>query len=238
MSNLVEFHLRANDSEDLILPLSNFFAPIAPTKINKSELVKKSLDPITIVLTIGAAAGFPSWLAGRYIFDPLANKLEEWGECLSHIWKTSHKDRGISITVQFQYPTDTFTISIGETSNPESLKPIWVVVKQMVEVYSEARSSGIQIDELRCIPDGTREMLIIGYTNKRPRYIIDLKTKSLKEIKNSEIEDRTEDVWKLSQIVRSYEYKKMLFEKGFPVSAEELERYEKEIEANKTDISE
>ena len=238
MDNQVEFHLRAQDDDDIIKPLADFFAPVAPTKINKPELFFKSVEPLHIVLTIVSATGLASWASKRYLLDPLANRAEEWWEGISLLWKQSQINRSIELTVIFQFPTDTFTVDIGATSNPESLKPVWSNIQQACGLYAKARAEGVQIDQLRFIPDRTKDMLIIAYTENRPRYIADLRTSSLKKIKQSENDDRSIEITGVSILVRQYEYLNVLAESGHEVPAEKLLWLKEEIESKKNRIHE
>jgi hypothetical protein len=231
MTNHIELFLGAEDDDEIIQPLINFFEPIAPTTIHKPDLVVKSIEPIEILITIAA-----SWASKRFVLDPLADRAAEWWKGISYLWTQSNAKRQLGITINFQFPDDKFHIIIDETSDPIALKHIWNYIKKINDSYAEARDKGIQIDKIRLIPDGTSDMLVIAYRGNRPMYMVNLEEKSLKPIKTSSSEETTTELWKLNILIKRLDYLNMLNERGYIVSEEEVNQLENEINIKKGNL--
>jgi hypothetical protein len=240
MTHECDIYLQARDDDSIVEPLVKLFAPYASPRIHKPELVTKSVEPISIVLTIVSTVGIASWAARRYILDPLADRAEEWWNGVSFLWKESGTKRKLSIVVNFDFPSDSFRVTIDETTDPEALKSVWSLVTGAFETYQNARARGIRLDRIRMLPDGTSTMLVIGYEGNRPAFTADLKSGVLRPIESASTnEDQVNnDIWMLGTKIQRYDYIKMLLERGYDVSDKELGELEKEIESKKRQLSE
>ena len=104
-------------------PLAEFFEPVAPVEVRGPEehVVVKAINPIEIVVTTLLAAPV-EWAIGRYLLNPLADRIEEWIKSVTSTQERSRFRRSFNVIIEFRYPTDSFKISFGATSDLNSLK--------------------------------------------------------------------------------------------------------------------
>ena len=229
----VEFQLQFRDDESIVEELAKFFSPVATLRIQRGqETTTKSLEPaIGILLNITGA-----WVAKRYVLDPLADRAEEWLKGISALWQKSNSKRRFNITVQFKNSANKFEVHISDTSDQDVLNQTWVYIEKARQVFRNAKKQGITLNQVRLLPDDSKEMLIIGYTNGRPRYTVDVDAGTLHPIRqeSSGSEDEIDrELFVLTVLISRLAYLKSLAEIGHSVSLDEIAKEEGDIHVAK-----
>ena len=231
----VEFQLQFRDDEAIAQELAKFFSPVATPQIQRGkETATKSLEvAITIFVSIVGV-----WATERYVLDPLADRTEEWLKSISAVWQKSNSKRKFNITVQFEDTADKFEVHVSDTSDPDVLKRTWMYVEKARQVFQTAKEQGVTLDQVRLLPDGSQDMLIVGYTNGRPRYTVDLENGTLRPIRQESWESKGEDgiaaeLWVLAVLIRRLDYLKWLVEIGHNVSLDEIAKEEGDVQSAK-----
>jgi hypothetical protein len=235
MNNQVELRLRYGDDEKIVSELVEFFGWVATPYVQKEEEIAAKAwgDTIVIVLSIVG-----EWAAERYVLDPLANRAEEWWKGITSTWRKSKSRRRFNVIVEFKHDASDLEVEISDTSDEETLKQVWSYVGRAYQVCQNARNQGVFLNKVRILPDGTQDVLVIGYESNRPRYTIDLDTQALQQIEplTDESEDTSVQLWVIEQLIKRLDYLQALAVNGYDVSKEEIIALKREIEAKKAKL--
>jgi hypothetical protein len=234
MNNTVQFEIQFEDDEAILDQLTRFFEPFATVHVKKRDPIEaKSLQTV-VNLTVSIIA---EWAAVRYVLDPLADRASEWFNGVKSIWKSGFK-RPFNIVVKLGPTDDTFQVRMSPTTDQRALSKIWNYVREAYCICEQSRTQSVLLDKIRIVPDGTREMLVLGYEGNHPKYIVDLDNKALRLIHTtSSVETEGEvsgQLWLIEHLIKSLSYRKMLREHGFDVQQDEIQKLEQLIIAEKT----
>lgn len=234
MSTSVDIQLNCDDSEESIGSVKIFFAPIASVQITKVEqkAIKSWDKAIEIILTIVG-----TWASEKYILDPLADKAGEWLHGIRDFWGRSGFQHKVNVIIKFQQ--DNFEIQFISTHEPEVLKQVWKVARDVIELLEK---QNVRVDTIRITTNSDKSLLIIGYSGSQPKYTINLDEKSISQIKSSSSTHEDElnpevEIWVLAQLERRLEYLKSIKQKGHDVPDSEIPNLEKEILDRKEKLS-
>ena len=236
MDNTVQFEIQSEDDEAMLDQLTGFFEPVAIVRIKKREPVTAKSWQAVVDITLNIVA---EWAAGRYVLDPLANRAGEWLDGVKSIWKSSSK-RPFNIVVRLGLNDDTFEVQMSPTTDQYTLSEIWNYVREAYCMCKQARTQGVLLEKIRIVPDGTREMLVIGYEGNRPKYMIDLDNKALRLIDTMSpsraVQGISGQLWLIEQFVKRLDYLKMLRERGYDIQQDEIRKLEKQVAVEKAKL--
>jgi hypothetical protein len=235
MNYHLEFQIQSRDDEVALEELERFFSPVAVPQIQRSEKTATKSFETAIAIFLGITG---SWATERYILDPLADRTEEWINGILSLWRKSNSKRRFNVTVRFDHITDRFEVHISNTADIDVLKRTWIYIEKARQVYLVAKKQGILLDQVRLLPDGSKEMLIIGYINNRPLYTVDLDAGTFKHIRQILSKGESDDeivghLFMLTVLIERLDYLKRLAEIGYNVSPEEIAKDEDDIRVTK-----
>jgi hypothetical protein len=230
MNISVDIAIEFEDDEANIKSVKDFFASFATVHVNKAEpKVIKSWDKaIEIVLTI-----IGTWASEKYVLDPLADKAGEWLNGIKNFWEKSGFQHKINVIIKFEQ--DNFEIRLIGTHEPDVLKQVWQVAKDVIELLE---TQSIQVDKIRITTNADQSLLIIGYSGNQPKYTINLDKKVVSQIKASSTTDESEfnpevELWVITQLEKRLEYLKFIKQKGYNIPESEITELEEEIQGKK-----
>lgn len=237
MDSVVEFEIQSEDDEAILDELAGFFEPVAIVRTKKREpIAAKSWQAVVGVALVIVA----EWAAVRYVLDPLADRAGEWFKGVKSVWRKSRSKRPFNVVVRFGPADDAFEVQMSPTIDREALSRIWDHVGEAYQVCEESRTHGVALEKIRIVPDGTQEMLVVGYESNCPKYIVDLENKALRLIDTASPLDEEREVsvqlWLIEQLINRLTYLKVLREHGHSVQEDKVLELEQQIAAEKAKL--
>ena len=175
--------------------LESFFKDFGEVEVEKIALaIKGELDIVQVLITIAG-----TWVAERYILDPLADKLAAWQKAA-----VSLKDKQFKIVVHFRNGklTSFETIRI---SSPFIVGRLWQIIKSISDLLA-AKDVDMSFDQVLIVPNGTNDPLIIAHQGNRPTQVINLAEKTISPIREISGESPELAFWEIEQLALRLEY--------------------------------
>lgn len=236
MNNTVQFEIQFEDDEAILDQLTGFFEPVATVRIKKREPVAAKSWQAVVSVTLAIVA---EWVAVRYVLDPLADRASEWLDGVKSVWKSGSK-RPFNIVVKLGPTDDTLEVQMSPTIDQDALSEIWNYVREAYRICEQSRTQDVHLEKIRIVPDGTREMLVIGYEGNHPKYIVDLDNKALRLMDTASPLEAGQEIsgqlWLIEQFVKRLSYLRMLREHGYDIQQDEIQELEQQISAEKAKL--
>jgi hypothetical protein len=106
--------------------------------------------------------------------------------------------------------------------------------------HARNKLKGVDISQIRILPDKTQGFLVIGYEGNRPLYILDHETgnfKSIPTLSKGESQEFDSETFIITELIRHLEYLRLIRDVGHKVSDEKIRDLEKEIQERKSRLT-